>query len=49
MILSERFCMSVRDPNGCERPAVLSDKVLHRCERHTVLSEKLCIGVRDPQ
>ena len=41
MVLSERFCMGVRDPNGCKRPAVLSEKVLHGCERPAVLSEKL--------
>ena len=49
MVLSERFYMGVRDPIGCERPAVLSEKVLHGCERPTVLSEKFCMGVRDPQ
>ena len=37
--------MGVRDPNRCERPAVLSEKVLHGCERPAVLSEKLCMGV----
>ena len=26
MVLSERSCMGVRDPIGCERPAVLSEK-----------------------
>ena len=41
--------MGVRDPIGCEKPAVLSEKVLHGCERPAVLSEKLCIGVRDPR
>ena len=39
--------MGVRDSNGCERPAVLSEKVLHGCERLAVLSEKFCMGVRD--
>ena len=34
--------MGVKDPNGCERPAVLSEKVLHRCERPAVLIEKFC-------
>ena len=41
--------MGVKDPNGCKRPAVLYEKVLHGCERPTVLSEKFCMGVRDPQ
>ena len=49
MVLSERSCMGVRDLIGCERPAVLSEKVLHECERPAVLSEKFCMGVRDPQ
>ena len=40
--------MGVRDPNRCERPAVLFEKVLHGCERPVVLSEKFCMGVRDP-
>ena len=40
--------MGVKDPNGCERHAVLSEKVLHWCERLAVLSKKLCVGVRDP-
>ena len=39
--------MGVRDLIGCERPAVLSEKVLHGCERPAVLSEKFCMGVRD--
>ena len=47
MVLSERFCMGVRDPIGCKRPAVLFEKVLHECERPVVLSEKFCMGVRD--
>ena len=34
--------MGVKDPNGCERPVVLSEKVLHRCERPEVLSGKFC-------
>ena len=37
--------MGVRDPIGCERPTVLSEKVLHECERLAVLSEKFCMGV----
>ena len=41
--------MGVRDPNGCERPTVLSEKVLHECERPAVLFEKFCMGVRDPR
>ena len=41
MVLFERFCMGVRDPIGCERPTVLSEKVLHGCERPAVLSEKV--------
>ena len=41
--------MGVRDPNGCERPAVLSEKVLHGYERPAVLSEKFYMGVRDPR
>ena len=41
VVLSERSCMGVRDSNGCERPAVLSGKVLHGCERPAVLSEKV--------
>ena len=49
MVLSERSCMGVRYPNGCERPAVLSKKVLHGCERPAVLSEKFCLGVKDPR
>ena len=49
MILSERSCMGVKDPNECKRPAVLSKKVLHGCERPAVLSEKFCMSVRDPQ
>ena len=28
---------------------VLSEKVLHRCERPAVLSETFCMGVRDPR
>ena len=48
MVLSERFCMGVRDSIGCKRLAVLSEKVLHGCERPAVLSEKLCMGVIDP-
>ena len=43
----KRFFMNVRDPNGCEIPAILSEKVLYRCERPAVLSEKFCMGVRD--
>ena len=49
MVLSKRSYMGVRDPNECERPAVLSEKVLHGCERPVVLSEKFCMGVRDPR
>ena len=49
MVLSERSCMGVKDPNVCKRPAVLSEKVLHGCERPVVLSEKFCMGVRDPR
>ena len=49
MVLSEKSCMGVKDPNGCKRPAVLSEKVLHGCERPAVLSEKFCMGVRDPR
>ena len=49
MVLSERSCMGVRDPIGCERPAVLSEKIFHWCERPAVLSEKFCMGVRDPR
>ena len=49
MVLSERSCMGVRDPIGCESPAILFEKVLHRCERPAVLSEKFCMGVRDPR
>ena len=49
MVLSERFCMGVRDPIGCERPVVLSEKVLYWCERPAVLSEKFCMDVKDPQ
>ena len=36
--------MGVRDPNGCERPAVLSEKIFHGCERPAVLSEKVLYG-----
>ena len=32
--------MGVRGPIGCERPAVLFEKVFHRCERLVVLFEK---------
>ena len=39
--------MGVRDPNGCERPAVLSKKVLQGFLRLSILSEKFCMGVRD--
>ena len=49
MVLSKRSCMGVRDLNGCERPAILSEKVLHWCERPAVLSEKFYMGVRDPR
>ena len=49
MVISERSCMSVKDPNGCKRPAVLSEKVLHECKRPAVLSEKFCMGVGDSQ
>ena len=49
MVLSEMFCMGVKDPNGCKRPTVLSEKVLHECERPTVLSDKFYMGVRDPR
>ena len=49
MVLSERSCMGVKDPNGCKRPSVLSGKVLHGCERLAVLSEKFCMSVRDPR
>ena len=49
MVISERSCMGVKDPNGCKRPAVLSEKVLQGSERPVVLSEKFCIGVRDQQ
>ena len=41
--------MGVRDPHRCERPAVLSEKVLYGCERPAVLSENFCVGVRDPR
>ena len=41
--------MGVRDPNACERPAELSEKVLHGCKRPSVLSEKFCMSVRDPR
>ena len=41
--------MDVRDPNRCERHAVLSEKVLQGCERPAVLSKKFCMGVRDPR
>ena len=41
--------MGVRDSHECERPAVLSGKVLHGCEKPAILSEKLCMGVRDPR
>ena len=41
--------MGVRDSIGCERPAVLSKKVLQGCERPAVLSENFCMGVRDPR
>ena len=47
MVLFERSCMGVKDPNGCQRPAVLSKKVLNGCERFAVLSEKFCMGVRE--
>ena len=40
MVIYERSCVGVKDPNGCKRPAVLSEKVLHGCERPVVLSEK---------
>ena len=49
MVISERSCMGVKDPNECKRPVVLSEKVLHWCERLAVLSEKFCMGVKDPQ
>ena len=48
-MISERFDMGVKDPNGCKRPTVLSEKVLQGCERPTVLSKKFCMGVRDPR
>ena len=48
MVISERSCMGVKDPNECKRLAVLSEKFLHWCERLAVLSENLCMGVRDP-
>ena len=49
MVISERSCIGVKDPNGCKRPVVLSEKVLHGRERPAILSEKFCMGVRDPQ
>ena len=49
MVLSERSCMGVRDPNGCERHAVLSKKVLHGCERPVVLSEKVLNRCERPE
>ena len=49
MVISERSCMSVKDPNGCKRPTVLSEKVLHGCKRPAILFEKFCMGVRDPR
>ena len=49
MVIFERSCMGVKDPNGCKRPAVLSEKVLHGCERPAVLLENFCMGVRDPR
>ena len=36
-------------PDGCKKPAVLSEKVLHVCERPAVLTRKFCMGVRDPR
>ena len=33
VVSSERSYMGVRNPNRCERPAVLFTKVLHGCER----------------
>ena len=48
-MISERFDMGLKDPNGCKRPTVLSEKVLQGCERPTVLSKKFCMGVRDPR
>ena len=47
VVISERSCMGVKYPNGCKRPAVLSEKIFHRCERPAVLSERFCMGVRD--
>ena len=47
MVIFERSCMGVKDPNGCKRLAILSEKVLHECERPAVLSKKFCMGVRD--
>ena len=47
VVISERSCMGVKDPNRCKRPAVLSKKVLHGCERLAVLFKKFCMGVRD--
>ena len=41
--------MGVRDLIGCEKPMVLSEKVLHGCKRPAVLSEKFYMGVRDPR
>ena len=49
MVTSERSCRSVKDPNGCKRLVILSQKVLQGCERPVVLSEKFCMGVRDPR
>ena len=49
MIISEKSCMGVKDPNGCKRLSVLSKKVLHGYERPAILSEKFCMGVRDPR
>ena len=49
VVLSERSYMAVRDPIGCERPVILSEKVLYGCERPVILSEKFCMDVRDPQ
>ena len=48
MVLSERSCMGVRDPIGCERPAVLSKKVLNGCKRPVVLFKKVLNGCKRP-
>ena len=39
--------MGVRDPNGCERPVVLSEKVCMGVRDPRYYPKRFCMGVRD--